>query len=552
MTQAVLATIAGLSEETVCRNLSLLKDKGLGLLAGVVGSRTLRAGKVCRKPLKSSVLAHLHLQFLSGGAAPGVELAGTYDPWLVALSVLISSSAAFTALQAGERMSSPGGAPRRAAWLSAGAFAMGCGVWCMHFVGMLAFELPIPVRYDAALTALSVIPAVAASAVTLHFLDRGAMTFRRANWGGLLMAAGIGTMHYCGMAAMIMDADMAYDPFLFALSLAVAHVLAASSLYLKSLLAERAPIGRLPRRLTEALLMGSAVAGMHYTGMSAAHYFPLGPPGTAQGGMGPTLLAVSVSAATILLLLGTIATAALDRRVERDARAIRRLIETAPDAFVTVDAAGLIRVVNAQTERLFGYGRDELLGRPLEMLLPERFRKQHVRNRAGFADKPEVRSMGRGRELYGLRKDGAEFRVDISLSSEETDSGLFVTSIIRDISDRIQLEEQLRQSGEKLHHAQKMDALGRLAGGIAYDFNNNLTGILGLCDLLAKRLPPGSGESADVADIRSLAARSAALTRQLLTFSRRAPAALKVCDANELIEATRHPLSRVLPSPYPV
>ncbi|MFF1298432.1 MULTISPECIES: PAS domain S-box protein [unclassified Streptomyces] len=122
----------------------------------------------------------------------------------------------------------------------------------------------------------------------------------------------------------------------------------------------------------------------------------------------------------------------------------RSLLETAPDAMVIVDDTGTIRLVNAQTEALFGYRRDELLGHPVEMLIPGRFRAQHAGHRDGYTATRQVRPMGAGLELHGLRKDGSEFPVEISLSPLETDDGLLVSAAVRDVSDRKAAEARFR------------------------------------------------------------------------------------------------------------
>jgi PAS domain S-box-containing protein len=128
----------------------------------------------------------------------------------------------------------------------------------------------------------------------------------------------------------------------------------------------------------------------------------------------------------------------------------RSLLESAPDAMVIVDRDGRIVLVNGQAERLFGYARAELLGQPIELLIPARFQEAHVRHRTGYAGQPRVREMGAGLELMARRKDGTEFRVEVSLSPMETEEGLWITSAIRDVTDRVRLGEELRAHRDRL------------------------------------------------------------------------------------------------------
>jgi PAS domain S-box-containing protein len=152
----------------------------------------------------------------------------------------------------------------------------------------------------------------------------------------------------------------------------------------------------------------------------------------------------------------------IETALRKSEERFRRAVESAPSAMVMIGPRGSIVMINAQTERLFGYPRDELLGRPIEILVPERFRRNHPNLRGAFFENPVSRPMGAGRDLYGLKKDGSEFPVEIGLNPIETDEGTMVLSAIVDISGRKRLEDRFRQVVESAPSAMVMIGQGGL------------------------------------------------------------------------------------------
>lgn len=172
------------------------------------------------------------------------------------------------------------------------------------------------------------------------------------------------------------------------------------------------------------------------------------------------------------------------RRAQTDRERFRSLLESAPDAVVIVDSDGKIALVNAQTERLFGYMRVELIGQPVECLIPERFRHQHPNHRQAMLAAGRSRPMHAGVDLFGRRKDGSEFPADISVSPIRTDEGLVVCSAIRDITDQRQAEGRIKelnlQLEEALRRSDKLASAGRLLATVAHEINNPLDALRNL------------------------------------------------------------------------
>jgi diguanylate cyclase (GGDEF)-like protein len=197
-------------------------------------------------------------------------MVGSYSYWLVLLSIVVAIFASYTALDLSTRITASKGRSAQL-WLIGGAFSMGVGIWSMHFIGMLAFSLPIPMGYDVPITLLSMLIAVVVSYFALFTVTRRTVSNRNLAVGGTLMGMGICAMHYTGMAAMDMSPPIRYDPWLFAASIAVAIVAALAALWMAFHLRAN-EIWMIYAKLGSAVIMGFAITGMHYTGMAAARF----------------------------------------------------------------------------------------------------------------------------------------------------------------------------------------------------------------------------------------------------------------------------------------
>ncbi|GAA3957765.1 hybrid sensor histidine kinase/response regulator [Actinoplanes auranticolor] len=258
-----------------------------------------------------------------------------------------------------------------------------------------------------------------------------------------------------------------------------------------------------------------------------------------------------------------VACIARDTSERRRAEAMfRGLLEAAPDAIVGVTADGRIALLNAQTERLFGYRRDELLGRPVEILVPERIRQEHPGHRLGYFSDPQLRPMGGGTPLAAVRKDGTEFPAEISLSALETDQGVIVSAAVRDVTERLQAQaerERLAAQADRdaterrLQHTRRLESLGQLAGGVAHDFNNILAVIASYTELLTETLRTPvpdpdelSAARADLGQISRATERATRLTKQLLAFGRREITQTQVLSLNHVVGDVEQMLRRTL------
>ncbi|KVF78084.1 histidine kinase [Burkholderia sp. FL-7-2-10-S1-D7] len=238
---------------------------------------------------------------------------GTYNLLLVLLSLVIATLASYTALDLAAFISLLDNPTLKRAWLAGGAAAMGTGIWSMHFVGMLALSLPIPLGYALPDTGASLAIAVLVSYFALNVVTRARLSRRRLLAGGMLMGAGIVGMHYTGMAAMRMAPGIRYDPALFAASIGVAVIASTVALWMAQTLRAQQARHATAQRIGAALIMGIAITGMHYTAMAAAHFAPDARCGAANGIDAPWL-ATTIALFTMATLIVTLLVCRFDAR----------------------------------------------------------------------------------------------------------------------------------------------------------------------------------------------------------------------------------------------
>jgi NO-binding membrane sensor protein with MHYT domain len=247
-----------------------------------------------------------------------MAVTGTHDPYLVALSILVACLVSYTALDLSGHVETARGLARRV-WLMAAAITMGGGIWAMHFIGMLAFVMPIPMSYDIRLTVLSLLVAMFVTGGGFYIISRQSASLLRLSLSGIFMGLGIAAMHYTGMAAMQGRAEISYDPRFVALSLVIAIGASTAALWLAFRTTD------LWQKLAAAVVMGLAISGMHYTAMRAAIFVAHGPVHDApDSSLDQTSLALAIASITfVILAVASIASLSEQTRAEEALRQAR-------------------------------------------------------------------------------------------------------------------------------------------------------------------------------------------------------------------------------------
>ncbi|MDR6609373.1 EAL domain-containing protein [Pseudomonas synxantha] len=397
-------------------------------------------------------------------------LIGSYSPTLVIISLCVAILASYTALDLTGRIATAKGRAVHL-WTAGGAIAMGIGIWSMHFIGMLAFELPIDLGYDGAITLLSLLIGVLSSGFALWLVSQPQLPAWQLAFGALVMGAGISAMHYTGMAAMRMQPGIDYDPTLFGTSLVIAVGASGAALWIAFRLRQHTPYVRLIRG-GAAVIMGIAIVGMHYTAMAAARFADGSFCGAAVDGLSGKGLDNLVLITTLAVLSIALLTSILDARLEA---------RTASLALSLTEA-------NRELTQLALH--DTLTGLPNRMLLADRIDQamSRVREEGGcfalmFIDldgfKPVNDAFGHHMGDLLLREVALRLRED--LRSQDT--------LARIGGDEFVLLVQLNEQIDALNHA------ARQVGLIAREFrvaehDLHISASVGIA------LYPGNGQTA--------------------------------------------------------
>jgi PAS domain S-box-containing protein len=412
-----------------------------------------------------------------------VNLIGSYNYALVALSVLIAMFASYAALDLAGRVTAAGGWTR-AVWLLGGAGAMGTGIWSMHYIGMLAFILPIPVAYHWPTVLLSLFAAILASVIALYVVSRQKMGASRAIAGSVLMGAGIASMHYIGMAAMRLPAICQFNSFLVILSVVFAVLISLAALWITfHFREEKTGIGR--EKLAGAVIMGAAIPVMHYAGMAAASFTPSGMPADLSHAVSISTLGTAGIAAVTFIVLGlTMLTSWVDRRFAaqtlelQEERLQRSEAYLAEAQKLTHTGSWACRVVGRDALHLSEewyriYGFDPEKGPPA---FEERLQRIHPEDRAkwqaaidlAIAEKSdyevEFRILLPGGTVKYIHTVGHP------VLNAAGDLVEFMGSAT-DITERKHAEDALRQAQADLAHVSRVTTMGELTASLAHEVN---------------------------------------------------------------------------------
>ncbi len=407
-----------------------------------------------------------------------VNLIGSYNYALVALSVMIAMFASYAALDLAGRVTAADGWTR-AVWLLGGAGAMGTGIWSMHYIGMLAFILPIPVAYHWPTVLLSLFAAIVASVIALYVVSRQKMGASRAVAGSVLMGAGIASMHYIGMAAMRLPAICQFNSSLVVMSVVFAVLISFVALWITfHFRDEKKGIGW--GKLAGAVMMGAAIPVMHYTGMAAASFTPSGMPADLSHALSISTLGTAGIAAVTFIVLGlAVLTAWVDRRFAAQTLELQEEKLQRSEAYLAeaqrLSHTGSFgwrvstgeKLWSEETFRIFQYDRTT---KPTEELVLQRVHPEDAARVKRTLERASQDGKDFDHEYRLMMPDGSVKYVHVVAHALRDESGsIEFVGAVTDTTDTKRVEEALRRSESYLAEAQRLTQTGswawRVAGG---------------------------------------------------------------------------------------
>jgi NO-binding membrane sensor protein with MHYT domain/nitrogen-specific signal transduction histidine kinase len=409
-----------------------------------------------------------------------VNLIGSYNYALVALSVLIAMFASYAALDLAGRVTAAGGWTR-AVWLLGGAGAMGTGIWSMHYIGMLAFILPIPVAYHWPTVLLSLFAAILASVIALYVVSRQKMGALRALAGSVLMGAGIASMHYIGMAAMRLPAICQFNSFLVVLSVAFAVLISLVALWITFHFRDE-KLGMGWEKLAGAAVMGAAIPVMHYTGMAAASFTSSGFPVDLSHAVSiSTLGTAGISTVTFIVLGLALLTSSIDKRFAAQTLEVQEEKLQQSEAYLS-EAQRLSHtgsfgwrvstgevIWSEESFRIFQYDRTT---KPTVELILQRVHPEDAAQVKQTIERAARDGKDFDHEYRLVMPDGSIKYVHVVAHAERDESGeIEFVGAVMDVTGRKRAEEALRQAQADLAHVSRVTTMGELTASLAHEVN---------------------------------------------------------------------------------